>query len=48
MVRETAQSVLGLAEQMGKELEQIALTAVDAVGATKDLLLLKELTRSPQ
>ncbi|KAK7535021.1 uncharacterized protein J3D65DRAFT_629769 [Phyllosticta citribraziliensis] len=43
LVRSTARSVVGMAEQMGEELEQVALAAVDAVGATKDLMLMKEL-----
>ncbi|KAK7526169.1 uncharacterized protein IWZ02DRAFT_211225 [Phyllosticta citriasiana] len=43
LVRSTARSVVGMAEQMGEELERVALAAVDAVGATKDLMLMKEL-----
>ncbi|KAK8203530.1 hypothetical protein BKA81DRAFT_96861 [Phyllosticta paracitricarpa] len=43
LVRSTARSVVGMAEQMGEELERVALAAVDAVGATKDLMLTKEL-----
>ncbi|KAK8157804.1 hypothetical protein BKA80DRAFT_312227 [Phyllosticta citrichinensis] len=45
LVRSTARSIVGMAEQVGEELEQVALAAVDAVGATKDLMLMKELRR---